>query len=151
MSKWLATHISTKVSFKITIRKSHVYIDVCWPWIWNQYFYLVIWNNDWTKIIRLPLFQFAKRLDLKNRKENVFINKLWHINLYMNIGISLCNNWSFGTNKWCFWLYFSSLLDYWSPITWNSLLHTSRCEMERCEKRAFHLLKMRKKKISWNW
>ena len=39
-SKWLAKHISTKVSFKFTIRKRHVYIDISWPWIWNQYFYL---------------------------------------------------------------------------------------------------------------
>ena len=28
MSKLLAIHISTKVSFKITIRKRHVYIDI---------------------------------------------------------------------------------------------------------------------------
>ena len=33
MSKWLAKHISTKVTFKITIRKRHVYIDIGWPWI----------------------------------------------------------------------------------------------------------------------
>ena len=52
--------------------------------------------------------------------------------------------------KWRFWLYFNSLHDYWLPITWNNLEHTSWGEMERCEERAFHLLKMRKKKISWN-
>ena len=33
MSKWLAKHISTKDSFKITIRKRHVYIEIGWPWI----------------------------------------------------------------------------------------------------------------------
>jgi len=27
MSKCIAKHISTKVSFKITIRKTHIYID----------------------------------------------------------------------------------------------------------------------------
>jgi hypothetical protein len=46
MSKWLFKHIRTKVSFKITIRKRHFYIDIRWPWIWNQYFYLGIWNDD---------------------------------------------------------------------------------------------------------
>ena len=51
MSKWLAKHISTKVSFKITIRKRHVDVDIDWPWIWNQCFYLGIWKVDWTKII----------------------------------------------------------------------------------------------------
>ena len=29
-----------QVSFKITIRKRHVYNDIRWPWKWNQYFYL---------------------------------------------------------------------------------------------------------------
>jgi hypothetical protein len=52
--------------------------------------------------------------------------------------------------KWRFWHYFSSLHDYWPPSTWNALVHTSSGEMDRCEKRAFHLLKMRKKKFSWN-
>ena len=33
MWKWLALLISTKDSFKITIRKRHVYIDINWPWI----------------------------------------------------------------------------------------------------------------------
>jgi hypothetical protein len=46
--------------------------------------------------------------------------------------------------------YFSSFHDYWPPITWKSLVHTSCGEMERCEKRVFQLLKMWKKKISWN-
>jgi len=39
------TH-NTKVSFEITIRKRHAYIDIPWPCIWNQYFYLGIWNDD---------------------------------------------------------------------------------------------------------
>jgi len=46
----------------------------------------------------------------------------------------------------CLLFYFSSLHDYWPPSTWNSLVQTSWFEMERCEKRAFHLLKMEKKK-----
>ena len=53
-------------------------------------------------------------------------------------------------HNWSFWLYFSSLHDYWRPTTWNSLLHSSWSEMERCEKRALQFLKIRKKKISWN-
>jgi len=43
-------HVSTKVSFKITTRKRHAYIDIGWPWIWNQRFYLGIWYNDRTKM-----------------------------------------------------------------------------------------------------
>jgi len=50
MSKLLDKHISTKVSFEFTIRKRLFYIDIVWPWIWNQCFYLVIWNDDRTKI-----------------------------------------------------------------------------------------------------
>jgi len=50
MSKLLAKHISTKVSFKITVRKRHVCIDIRWPWKWNQYFYMGIWNDERTKI-----------------------------------------------------------------------------------------------------
>ena len=69
MSKWLAKHISTKVSFKITITKRHVYIDIRWPWKWNQYFYLGIWNDERTKIIFLPSFQLLIRLNSQNRNE----------------------------------------------------------------------------------
>ena len=52
------------------------------------------------------------------------------------------------SRKYCFWLYFSSYHDYWPRSTCKSLVHTSWGEMERCEKRAFQLLEMRKKKIS---
>jgi len=150
ISKWLAKHISTNVSFKITIRKRHVYIELGWPWIWNQYFYLGIWNGERTKIIVLPLFQFVTRINSQNRNETEFINVLWLIILYMNIGIPNWHNWNFDPRIWSFFLYFSSLLDFWHPSTWNTLVHTSWGEMERCEKRAFQLLKMRKKKIRWN-
>jgi len=54
------------------------------------------------------------------------------------------------SRKFCFCLYFGSLPDYWPPSTWNSLVRTWWGEMERWEKRAFHLPKMQKKKISWN-
>ena len=59
--KWLDKHISTKVFFKITIRKRHVYIDIGWPWIWKKCFCLGIWNDDRTKMIVLPSFQLATR------------------------------------------------------------------------------------------
>jgi len=42
--------LSNKVSCKFTIRKRHVFIDIGWTWIWNQYLYLGIWNDDRTKI-----------------------------------------------------------------------------------------------------
>ena len=59
----------TQVSFKIPIRKRHVYIDIRWPWKWNQYFYLGIWNDDRTKIIFFSSFKLVTRLISKNRNE----------------------------------------------------------------------------------
>ena len=69
MSKWLVKHISTKVSLKITIRKRHVYIDIRWPWKWNQYFYMGIWEDERSKIIFLPSFQLVARLNSQNWNE----------------------------------------------------------------------------------
>ena len=83
------------ISFKITITKSHVYIDIGWHWICNQCFYLGIWNNDRTKMIVLPSFQLPTRLNSQNTNETEFINELRHINLFMNIGISNWHNWFF--------------------------------------------------------
>ena len=54
------------------------------------------------------------------------------------------------SRKCCFWLYFSSLHDYWPPSTRKALVHTPWGEMERFEKRGFQLLKMRKREIIWN-
>jgi len=93
MTKWLAKHISTKVSFKITIRKRHVYIDIGWTWKWNQFFYLGIRNDDRGKMRVLPLFQLATGLNSQNTNETEFINGLLHINMFMNIGISNRHNW----------------------------------------------------------
>ena len=90
MSQWFVKHIRTKVSFQNTNTKTHVYIDIRWPWIWKPYFYLGIWNDDRTKIIVLPSFQQATRLNSQKRYETEVINQLWHINLYMNIGNSNC-------------------------------------------------------------
>jgi hypothetical protein len=106
ISKWLAKHISTNVSFKITIKKKHVFTDFRWPWIWNQYFYLGIWNDDRTKIIVLPSFQLPTRLNAQNANENEIFNKLRHINLYMDICISNWHNWSFDPTKMKFFTLF---------------------------------------------
>ena len=62
----------TQVSFKITIKKRHVYIDIRWPWKWNQYFYLGIWEDERSKIIFLPSFHFVTRLNSQNRNETSF-------------------------------------------------------------------------------
>jgi hypothetical protein len=149
MSKSLAKHISNRVSFKITTTKRHIYIEIGWHWIWNLCFYLGIWNDDRNKMIVLPSFQVATRLIHKTQKK-LFIIEFWRINflwiLVFPIGIIDVSN----SRKCCFWLYFSTLHDYWPPRTWNSLVHTSWGKMDRCEKRAFQLLKIRKNKISWN-
>jgi len=150
MSKWHAKHISTKVSFKITIRKRHVYIDVLWPWKWKQYFYLGIWNNERTKIIFLSSFQFQTWLNSRNRNETSLLMNfdtlicIWI--LVFPIGIIQVST----PRKWIFLLHFSSLHEYWPPTTLISLVHNSLGEMERCEKPGFQLLRMRKMKVSWN-
>jgi len=53
------------------------------------------------------------------------------------------------TCKWFFLCYFIYLHDYWIPTTWNSLVHTSWGECERCENVLFSSSKS-KKQISWN-
>jgi len=88
MSKWLAQHISTKVSFKITTRNRHVFIDIFWHCIWNLCFHLGIWNDNRTKMMVLPSFQVATRLKSQNTNEAEFINEIWHIKFYMIIGNS---------------------------------------------------------------
>ena len=146
MSKWLAKHISTKVSFKFTIMKRHVYIDIVWPCIWNQYFYLGIWNDDRTKIIVLPSFQLVTRINSRIEMKLCLLMYsdtlicIWI--LVFPIGIIEVST----PRIWGFLLYFSSLHDFWLPSTVHYLVQTSWCKMERCEKRAFQLFKMRKKK-----
>ena len=150
MSKWLAKHISTKVSFKSTIRKRHVHIDIRGPWKWNQYFYLGIRDVELSKIIFLPSFQLVKRLNSQNSNETCLLMSsdtlifIWI--LAFPIGIIQVST----PRKWSFLLYFSSLRVYWPPTTLISLVHNSSGETEWCEKRAFQLLKMRKKKESRN-
>jgi len=117
MSKWLATHISTKVYFKITIWKRYVYIDIGWPWIWNQCFYLGIWSDDRTKMIVSPSFQLATRLNSHKTNETKFINELWHNNRFMNFDLSNWHNRIFNFSYMMFLTFFSSLHDYWPPRT----------------------------------
>ena len=150
MSKWLAKHIITKVSFKITIRKRHVCIDIRWPWKWNQYFYLGIWIVERTKIIFLPSFLLATRLNSQKRNEKSLLMYsdtlicIWI--LVFPIGIIQVST----PRKWSVLLYFSSLHDYWPPSTLISLVHTSLSEVERCEKGCFSASQNAKNEISWN-
>ena len=94
ISKWLAKHISTIVSFKITTGNRHVYIDSGWPWIWHHCFF---GNLKWWSTIMIVLhsFHLATRLNSQNTNETEFINELLNINLFMNIGISNWHNWNF--------------------------------------------------------
>ena len=137
-------------SLKIIIRKRHVCIDIRWPWKWNQYFYLGIWNDERTKIIFLPKFQLVTRLNSQNINETTLLMNsktlicIWL--LVFPIGIFQVST----PRKCSVLLYFRSLHDYRLPSTFIPLVHNSLGEMERCEKRAFQVLKMRKMKISWN-
>ena len=143
MSKWLAKHISTKVSFKITIRKRHAHIDTRWPWKWNQYFYLGFREDERTKIIFLPSFQLVTRLISQNRNETSLLMSSDTLICIWILTFPIGKIQDSTPRKWSFLLYFSSLHDYWPPTTLISLAHNSG-EMEWCEKRAFQLLKMRK-------
>jgi len=117
MSKWLAKHIRFKFSFKITIRKRHVCIDIRWPWKWQQYFYLGIWNDERTKIIFLPSFLTVTRLNSQNRNDTRLLMKsdtlicIWI--LVFPIGIIQVST----PQKWSVLLYFRSLHDYWPTST----------------------------------
>ena len=69
MSKGFAKHISTKVLLKITIKIRHVYIDIRWPWKWNQYFYLGILDDERSKIIFLLFFSARYTIKFTEQKE----------------------------------------------------------------------------------
>ena len=109
-----------------------------------------IWNDDRIKIIFFPSFQFVTRLNSQNRNEtSILVNSgtlIWIWILVYPIFIIQIST----PRKWSFLLYFSNLHDYWPPSTLMSLVHNFLGVMERCEKRALQLLKMRKMKISWN-
>ena len=104
ISKWFAKHIFTNLSFKITLRKTHVYIEVRWSWILKQFFYLGISNDDRTKIIVLPLFQLAKRLNSQNRNETQFINENWHKIYIWILVLPIGINEASTARKWLFYI-----------------------------------------------
>ena len=133
MSKRLAKHINTKVSFKITIRKRHVYTDIRWPWKWNQYFYLRIWEDERSEIILLPTYQLVTRLNSQNRNETSLLMIsdtlicIWILEI--PVGIIQVST----PRKWIFLIYVSSLHNYWPPTTLISLEHNALGEMDWCE------------------
>ena len=123
MSKWLAKHISTRVSFKITIRKRHVYIDIRWPWKWKQYFYLGIWEDERSKIIFLPSFQLVTPfISLNSNETCLLMNSVTLICIWI-LAFPIGKIQVSTPRKWSFLLSFSSLYDYWPPTTLNSLVH----------------------------
>ena len=134
----------TQVSFKITIRKTHVYIDHRWPWKWNQYFYLAIWEDEPPKIIFLPSFQLVTRLNSQNRNESSLLidsdTLIFICILAIPIGIIQVST----PRKWIFLLYFSSFHDYWPPTTLISLVHNSLGEMEWLKNVLFSFSKCEK-------
>ena len=139
-------HRHTKVSFKITVRKIHVYIDIGWPWKWNHCFYLGNWNDDCTKMIVVPSFHLTTLFNSQNANETeILMNSDTLICLWLfifPIGIIEIST----SRKCCFWFYFSSLQNYWPLSTWNSFVHTSWGEIERCEKVLFSSSKFQKRK-----
>ena len=89
MSKWLAKNIRTKESFKITIRKTHIWIDIRCPLKWNC---ISIWEFEMMNVLKYYFAFISDRytIKFKEQKWNKFINELWHIYWYMNISNS---NW----------------------------------------------------------
>jgi len=146
MSKWLAKHISTKFSFKKTIRKRHVYIDIGWSWIWNMFFYLGIRSDDRTKMIVLPSFHLASRLNSQKKlKLSLLMNSykliyLWLLLFPIDI-IEVSTS-----RKCCFWICFNSLHDYWPPNTWHPLVHTSWVKWNEVKNVIFSSSKCEKRK-----
>jgi hypothetical protein len=117
--------ISIKVSFKITIRKRHVYIDIRWPCKWNQYFYLGIWEDERSKIIFLSSFQLVTRLNWQNGNETslLIITDTLICIWILAFPIGIIQDTT--PRKWSFLLYFSSLHGYWTPTTLISIVHNS--------------------------
>jgi len=119
MSKWLAKHIITKVSFKITIRKRHVYIDIRWL----EYETSILFANlKWWSYSNDSFFFITARYKFKitEQKWNWVYNEPQHIKLYMNIGISNWHNWSYDPTKMKYFNLICSLHDYWPPGSWKS-------------------------------
>jgi len=145
MSKRLSKNISTKVTFKITIRKRHVDIDIRWPWKWNQYFFGNL-EDERSKIIFLRSFQLVTQLNSQNRNETSLLMNfdtlicIWI--LVFTIGIIQVST----ARKWSFLLYFNTLHDYWPPTTLISIVHNSLCKMECVKNVLFSFSKCEKLK-----
>ena len=97
----------------------------------------------------MPTFQLLTRLNSQNRNEtSLLMNSdtlicIWI--LAFPIGIILVST----PQKWSFTL-FQFLTRLLTSTTLISLVHNSLGETEWCEKSASQLLKMRKKKGTWN-
>ena len=109
MSKWLCQTHKYLSFFKITIRKRHVYIDILWPWKWNQYFYFRIWNDERTKIIFLNSFQLVTRLNPQNRNETILLLNSDTLFCILMFGISNWHKSSFDSTKMKFLTLFQFL------------------------------------------
>ena len=99
----------TQVSFKITIRKKHVYIDIRWPWKWNQYFYLAIWEDERSKIILLPSFQLVTRLNSQNRNETSLLMNSYTLICIWILAFPIFHNSIFDCTKMNFFTLFHFL------------------------------------------
>ena len=132
----------------MNIGNSNWYIGVTTSRKWGFWVYFSSIQDYWPPSTWKPLvhISWGEMEQIESEINNVH----WLINLYMNIGISSWHIGSIDRRKWGSWLYFSSIHDYCDTSTWNSLVHMSWGEMFRCEKRAYRLLKMRKKDMSWN-
>jgi hypothetical protein len=60
----------------------------------------------------MHLFQLATKLNSHNTYDTVIHNEIWHINWYMNIGISNWHNWSYNTKK----MKFLTLLQFFTRL-----------------------------------
>ena len=103
ISKWLAKHISTKVSYKTTFTKRHVCIEIRWTWKRNQHFYLGIWKDKRTKIIFLVSFQLVTLLNSQNRNETSLIMNSDTLNCIWIFVIPICIFQVWTPRKWSFY------------------------------------------------
>ena len=101
---------------------------------------MIIVQND-----SFAFISFRYTIYFTKRKCNWNINELWLINLFMNIRISNWHNWSFDITKMLFLTLFHFLSRLLISKHWNSLVHSSWVEMERCEQCVFSSSKCEKK------
>ena len=125
MSKWIAKHISSKVPFKIAIRKgifTLTFVDLEYE--------TSISISEFQLIIVLKLYFCLHYSSLHNKIHRTHMKMC----LLMNSGTLICI-WNLvfpiGIIEIClhvnafFWFYFSSLYDYRHTTTWKCLVNTS--------------------------